>query len=133
MTSKLPALQQWIDEVAARTQPDDIHWCTGTDDEYQQMMEQMVADGTMSPLNPETYPNCYLHLSDPSDVARVEHLTYVCTEDEEDAGPNNNWMSPADGHAKVDALFDGSMQGRTMYVIPYCMGPIDSPYSRCGV
>jgi phosphoenolpyruvate carboxykinase (GTP) len=93
----------------------------------------MTADGTLSPLDQDEYPNCYLHLSDPSDVARVEHLTYVCTKKQEDAGPNNNWMSPADGHAKIDALFEGAMLGRTMYVIPYCMGPIDSPYARCGV
>ena len=97
------------------------------------MIRQMLADGTLTRLNEEKYPNCYLHLSDPSDVARVEHLTFVCTATEEDAGPNNHWMQPAAAHAKVDALFDGCMQGRTMYVIPYCMGPIDSPYSRCGV
>ncbi len=125
--------QQWVDEVAKHTQPDAIHWCTGSSDEYSQLIEQMTADGTLSALNQDTYPRCYLHLSDPSDVARVEHLTYVCTEIQDDAGPNNNWMSPADGHAKIDALFDGVMRGRTMYVIPYCMGPIDSPYSRCGV
>ena len=133
MTTKLSTLQQWVDEVARLTQPDDIHWCSGSDNEYQQLISQMTADGTLSPLNQDTYPNCYLHLSDPRDVARVEHLTYVCTENPEDAGPNNNWMSPAEGHAKVDPLFEGVMRGRTMYVIPYCMGPIDSPYSRCGV
>ena len=93
----------------------------------------MTDDGTLAALNQDSYPNCYLHLSDPSDVARVEHLTYVCTERQIDAGPNNHWMSPADGHAKMDALFAGAMRGRTLYVIPYCMGPIDSPYSRCGV
>ena len=97
------------------------------------MIEKMLADGTMTTLNQEQYPDCYLHLSDPSDVARVEHLTFVCTAEEEDAGPNNHWMKPEDGHAKIDALFNGCMKGRTMYVIPYCMGPIDSPYSRCGV
>ena len=133
MTTSLPLLQQWVDEVAGQTEPEHIHWCTGTDAEYQQFIEQMQAEGTLSALNPETYPNCYLHLSDPTDVARVEHLTYVCTRTEEDAGPNNNWMRPADAHTKVDALFAGAMRGRTMYVIPYCMGPIDSPYSRCGV
>ncbi len=133
MTTKLSALQSWVDQVASQTQPDAIHWCTGTDAEYQEMIEKMLSDGTLTTLNEEQYPNCYLHLSDPSDVARVEHLTFVCTESEEDAGPNNHWMKPEDGHAKVDALFDGCMKGRTMYVIPYCMGPIDSPYSRCGV
>jgi phosphoenolpyruvate carboxykinase (GTP) len=90
-------------------------------------------DGTLTQLNDEKYPNCYLHLSDPSDVARVEHLTYVCTSDRDDAGPNNNWMSPEDAHATIDALFESAMRGRTMYVIPYCMGPIESPHARCGV
>ncbi len=133
MTTKLSVLQTWVDQVANHTQPDAIRWCTGTDAEYEEMIRQMLADGTLTKLNEEKYPNCYLHLSDPSDVARVEHLTFVCTATEEDAGPNNHWMQPAAAHAKVDALFDGCMQGRTMYVIPYCMGPIDSPYSRCGV
>ena len=133
MTTSLPALQKWVSEVASHTQPDSIHWCTGSDDEYAQLIEKMTADGTLSELNQDDYPNCYLHLSDPSDVARVEHLTFVCTETQDEAGPNNNWMSPADGHAKIDALFAGAMRGRTLYVIPYCMGPIASPYSRCGV
>jgi phosphoenolpyruvate carboxykinase (GTP) len=133
MTSKLKALQSWVDQIAAQTQPDAIRWCTGSDAEYQEMIDKMLADGTMTTLNAETYPNCYLHLSDPSDVARVEHLTFVCTAEREDAGPNNHWMSPQDGHAKIDALFAGCMKGRTMYVLPYCMGPIGSPYSRCGV
>ncbi len=133
MTTSLSTLKEWVDEVASRTLPEEIHWCDGSDDEYQQLIDAMVADGTMSPLDQDEYRNCYLHLSDPSDVARVEHLTFVCTERPEDAGPNNNWMSPAEAHAKVDALFEGAMKGRTMYVIPYCMGPIDSPYARCGV
>ena len=133
MTTKLEALKNWVDEVAAHTRPESIHWCTGTDDEYQALIDEMLADGTLESLNQDKYPGCYLHRSDPSDVARVEHLTFVCTSDEEDAGPNNHWMAPTDGHEKIDALFDGAMQGRTMYVIPYCMGPIDSPYSRCGV
>ena len=133
MTTQLAALQSWVDQVAEMTQPDAIHWCTGTDDEYQDLIQNMLADGTLTALNPDTYPNCYLHRSDPNDVARVEHLTYVCTEHEEDAGQNNNWMSPAEAHAKMDALFKGCMRGRTLYVIPYCMGPIHSRYSRCGV
>lgn len=133
MTSKLEALQTWVDEVAAHTQPEAIHWCTGTDEEYQDLIELMLATGTLTTLNQETHPNCYLHLSSPNDVARVEHLTFVCTPQEDDAGPNNNWMPPADGHKQMDALFAGCMQGRIMYVIPYCMGPIQSPYSRCGV
>jgi phosphoenolpyruvate carboxykinase (GTP) len=85
------------------------------------------------PLNPANFPGCHLHRSHPSDVARVEHLTFVCTQNRADAGHNNHWMAPAEAHAKMDALFAGCMQGRTLYVVPYCMGPIDSPYSRCGV
>ncbi|MDJ0938584.1 MAG: phosphoenolpyruvate carboxykinase (GTP) [Woeseiaceae bacterium] len=129
----LDALKTWVDQVAELTRPEDIHWCTGSDKEYRTLVSQMLADGTLKTLNETTYPNCYLHLSDPDDVARVEHLTFVCTADQQDAGPNNNWMPPADGHAKMNALFDGAMRGRTMYVIPYCMGPVDSPYSRCGI
>ncbi len=133
MTTNLDSLRQWVSEVAAQTRPQAIHWCTGTDEEYSRLVEQMLADGSLIRLNEKKYPDCYLHLSDPSDVARVEHLTYVCTSREDDAGPNNLWMAPADAHASVDALFAGAMHGRTMYVVPYCMGPIDSPYARCGV
>ena len=133
MTTSLPALQEWVDSVAQLTQPETIHWCTGSDDENQRLIAEMNESGVLIPLNEDKYPNCYLHRSDPSDVARVEHLTFVCTDNEDDAGPNNHWMSPGDAHAKIDALFAGAMQGRTMYVIPYCMGPIDSPYSRLGV
>jgi phosphoenolpyruvate carboxykinase (GTP) len=133
MTTPLSALQDWVDQVAKLTQPEDIHWCNGSEAEYKRLINEMCRSGTLIPLNNDEYPGCYLHRSDPSDVARVEHLTYVCTENQEDAGPNNNWMEPAEAHAKVDALFDAAMQGRTMYVIPYCMGPIESPYSRLGV
>ena len=129
----LASLQSWVDQVAAQTRPDTIVWCDGSDAEYQQMIEKMLSDGTLTTLNEEQYPNCYLHRSDPSDVARVEHLTFVCTKEREDAGPNNNWMKPEDGHAKMDELFAGCMKGRTMYVLPYCMGPIGSRFSRCGV
>jgi phosphoenolpyruvate carboxykinase (GTP) len=93
----------------------------------------MLGDGTLLELNADRYPDCYLHRSDPQDVARVEHLTFVCTTSKEDAGPNNNWLAPAEAKMRMTDLFRGSMQGRTMYVIPYCMGPLDSPYSRCGV
>jgi phosphoenolpyruvate carboxykinase (GTP) len=93
----------------------------------------MLGDGTLLKLNADRYPGCYLHRSDPQDVARVEHLTFVCTTSKEDAGPNNNWLAPAEAKKRMTDLFRGSMQGRTMYVIPYCMGPLDSPYSRCGV
>ena len=133
MTSTLPALKDWVDEVAKLTQPDNIHWCDGSKAEYDRLIAQMCESGLLIPLNEDAYPNCYLHRSDPSDVARVEHLTFICTRNQEDAGPNNLWMSPEEAHKKIDALFDGAMKGRTMYVIPYCMGPIDSPYSRMGV
>jgi phosphoenolpyruvate carboxykinase (GTP) len=133
MASKLEALTQWVDEVAALTRPAHIHWCDGSTSEYQVLLQQMLADGTLIELNQESHPGCYLHRSDPKDVARVEHLTFVCHPKQDDAGPNNHWMAPAEAHAKIDALFDGCMEGRTMYVIPYCMGPIDSPLSRCGV
>jgi phosphoenolpyruvate carboxykinase (GTP) len=133
MASKLEALDHWVTEVAARTRPAKTHWCDGSDAEYQSLVRQMLDDGSLIELNQQTHPGCYLHRSHPTDVARVEHLTLVCHPDEHDAGPNNHWMDPAQAHAKIDALFDGCMEGRTMYVIPYCMGPIDSPLSRCGV
>ncbi len=131
--SSLDALNAWVAEVAALTRPDHVHWCDGSDAEHALLTKQMLADGTLLPLNPETHPHSWLHRSSPSDVARVEHLTFVCTPQQEDAGPNNHWMAPAEAHAKMDALFAGCMRGRTLYVIPYCMGPIDSPLSRCGV
>jgi phosphoenolpyruvate carboxykinase (GTP) len=133
MPSQLESLNRWVDEVARLTRPDAIHWCDGSDAEKEALTAAMVADGTLMPLNADTHPDCHLHRSHPADVARVEHLTLVCAVHEDDAGPNNHWMAPAEAHAKIDALFDGCMQGRTLYVVPYCMGPIDSPLSRCGV
>ena len=132
MTS-LKELQDWVDQVAAQTRAEEVVWCDGSQAEYDALMGEMMETGDMLELNQESHPGCYLHRSDPDDVARVEHLTFVCTESEEDAGANNNWMAPAEAHSKMDALFDGCMEGRMLYVIPYCMGPIDSPLSRCGV
>ena len=129
----LKALQDWIDETARLTRPDQIRWCNGSDDEYRNLTRLLLDTGGFIELNQETHPGCYLHRSDVADVARVEHLTFVCTAREEEAGPNNNWMAPADARARMRALFEGCMSGRTLYVIPYCMGPIDSPLSRCGV
>jgi phosphoenolpyruvate carboxykinase (GTP) len=123
----------WVDEMARLTKPDRIHWCDGSDAEFQMMQRELVAKNELLPLNQTSFPGCYLYRSNPSDVARVEHLTFVCTERREDAGPNNYWMAPQDAHQKMDALFAGCMKGRTLYVVPYCMGPIDSPFSRCGV
>lgn len=129
----LKELSDWVEETARFTRAKAVVWCDGSQAEYDRLMESMVDSGEMHRLNPETHPGCFLHRSDPGDVARVEHLTFVCTPDEQDAGPNNHWMAPAEAHARMDALFDGCMQGRTLYVVPYCMGPIDSPLSRCGV
>lgn len=131
--SKLASLNAWVESVATLTEPLQIHWCDGSDAEDQALKLLMVERGDLIPLNADSHPNCYLHRSHPSDVARVEHLTFVCTSEQDDAGPNNHWMAPADAHAKIDALFAGCMKGRTLYVVPYCMGPIDSPIARCGV
>ncbi|HMV37734.1 phosphoenolpyruvate carboxykinase (GTP) [Plasticicumulans sp.] len=133
MSTTNQALQAWVEEVARLTRPDRIHWCDGSEAEYRGLVELMLGNGDLVALNQETHPNCYLHRSSPTDVARTEHLTFICTQDREDAGPNNNWIAPDEAHAKIDSLFDGCMQGRTLYVVPYCMGPIDSPLSRCGV
>ncbi len=127
------AVDRWVHEVCALTEPDRVHWCTGSDAEAAELTGQLLAKGEFEPLNAESYPGSYLYRSNPNDVARVEHLTFVCTQSEADAGPNNHWMAPDDGHRKMDALFQGAMRGRTLYVVPYCMGPIDSPYSRCGI
>ncbi|MEN9705887.1 MAG: hypothetical protein RLZZ393_1766 [Pseudomonadota bacterium] len=123
----------WVASVAALTTPDQIHWCDGSAEEMASLRNQLISRNELQTLNPETFPDCYIARSHPSDVARVEHLTFICTSKQEDAGPNNNWMAPADAHAEMDALYKGCMKGRTLYVVPYCMGPIDSPYSRCGV
>ncbi|MBM2836295.1 MAG: pckG, partial [candidate division NC10 bacterium] len=115
------------------TRPDRIHWCDGSDEEYHRLIEGMVGDGTLIRLNQKSYPGCYLHRSNPSDVARTEHLTFICTSRKEDAGPTNNWMAPKEARERVGKLFEGSMKGRTLYVVPYIMGPAGSPYSRLGV
>ncbi len=133
MSSQLETLNEWVQATARRTRPDRIHWCDGSDTEAQALTELMLASGELIAINPTTHPDCYLHRSDPDDVARVEHLTFISTQQRDAVGPNNHWMSPHDAHLKMDALFDGCMQGRTLYVVPYCMGPIDSPLSRCGV
>ena len=133
MNTSNKELQHWVDQVAKLTSPEEVHWCNGSEQEYQTFIAQMLDSGDLLKLNHETFPNCYLHRSDQTDVARVEHLTFICTSKQEDAGPNNNWMDPNEAHSKLDNLFKDCMSGRTMYIIPYCMGPIDSVYSRCGV
>jgi len=133
MSTKLTELAEWVDSVAGRTNPAEIHWCSGSAEENASLVNAMLDSGDLLELNQETHPECYLHRSDPADVARVEHLTFVCTRDRDAAGPNNNWMAPDEAHELMDGLFEGCMKGRTMYVIPYCMGPIESPFSRLGV
>jgi phosphoenolpyruvate carboxykinase (GTP) len=128
-----PAVADWVESVRELTQPRAIHWCDGSEPEQRELTAMLLRDGELKALNPEFFPGCTLARSSPSDVARVEHLTFICSRSKEDAGPNNNWMAPDEAHAKMRDLFRGCMKERTLYVIPYCMGPIDSPLSRCGV
>jgi len=125
--------QKWVSEAAGLTQPSRVVWCDGSKVEYDGLIEAMLQDGTLLPLNPRTYPNCYLHRSHPSDVARTEQLTFICTREKDSAGPTNNWIAPIEAKSTAGALFRGSMRGRTMYVIPYLMGPAGSPMSRVGL
>jgi phosphoenolpyruvate carboxykinase (GTP) len=128
-----PTLKAWVDEVAARTRPARVEWTDGSDAEHERLVAGMLESGMLHRLNEERWPACHLHRSDPTDVARTEHLTFICSKTEEEAGPTNNWMAPAEAKTKVGALFDGAMRGRTMYVIPYVMGPVGSPFSKVGV
>jgi phosphoenolpyruvate carboxykinase (GTP) len=127
------AAEKWVEEVAARTRPDRVEWCDGSDAEHRRLVDGMVGDGTLLPLHPQAAPGCYLHRSHPSDVARTEHLTFISSRTAADAGPTNNWMDPAEARAKVGPLFDGAMKGRTMYAVPYVMGPLGSPFSKVGI
>ena len=127
------ALLDWVRDCAGLAKPDRIVWCDGTEAEWERLTKHAVDTGVLIPLNPEKRPGCYLHRSNPNDVARVEHLTFICTKTKDAAGPTNNWMSPEEAYGKLTKLFDGSMKGRTMYVIPYVMGPIGSPLSKVGI
>jgi phosphoenolpyruvate carboxykinase (GTP) len=129
----VPSAESWVDEVARTTHPDRVVWCEGSEAEDERLRSEMLADGTLIALNARTAPGCTLHRSHPSDVARTEHLTFICSRERDDAGPTNNWMAPDDAKKRIGRLFEGVMKGRTMYVVPYVMGPVGSPFSKPGI
>jgi len=133
MESYPDVIERWVKEVSALTKPDRIVYCDGSEREWDQLVRECTATGELIELNQQKLPNCYLHRSAPHDVARTEHLTFISTANREDAGPNNNWMSPLDARSKLTPLFNGSMKGRTMYVVPFLMGPPGSRFSKVGV
>lgn len=123
----------WVEEMARLCRPDQVVWCDGSLEERDRLIKESLASGEIEGLNPTTWPGCYLHRSHPNDVARTEELTFICTRDKADAGPTNNWMAPTEAYRKLGDIFKNSMKGRTLYVIPFIMGPAGSPFQKIGI
>ena len=126
-------LLAWVEQIRSLCKPEKLYWCTGNDDEYEEMCGLLTKNGTFLRLNEKLRPNSFLARSDPRDVARVESKTFICSSSPDDAGPTNNWSDPQAMKERLAKLFDGCMKGRTMYIVPFCMGPVGSPYSRYGI